>query len=496
MLASRSGPAAPGAAALAAALAAAGTAVTVTACDLADPAAARALVTAAAARGPVTAVVHAAGVLHDATLAGLDPARLEAVLRAKAAAAWNLHQAAAGQPLAAFVLYSSAAGILGPAGQGAYAAANAALDALAAWRRAAGQPAVSLAWGLWQDPSGMTGHLTGADRARIARAGLVPMPAPRALALLDTALATGAGYLVPAALHLPALRAAAAAGTPLPAPLRALAAAAPGGAPAAAGTPGPGAAGAGGRLAALPPARRRGALEHLVAAHAAAVLGHPGPASVAPDQPFQDAGFDSLTAVELRNRLAAATGLPLPATLAFDYPTPRALAAYLHTALSPAPAAVPAPAVPARAGTGEPVAIVGMGCRFPGGADSPGLLWDLVAAGRDAVSAFPADRGWDTASLYHPDPDHPGTSYARHGGFLGDPAGFDAGFFGISPREALAADPQQRLLLEVAWQALESAGIDPAALRGTPAGVYAGLMHSDYAAAPRRAGAGRRRGTC
>ncbi|MEU6557922.1 SDR family NAD(P)-dependent oxidoreductase [Streptomyces sp. NPDC046915] len=480
LLASRRGADAPGAPELARELRESGAEVTFAACDVSDRASVAALLEGIPAAHPLTAVVHTAGVLDDGTVTSLTPDRLDTVLAPKADAAWHLHELTRDAGLAAFVLFSSVTATLGNPGQANYTAANGFLDGLAHHRHASGLPATSLGWGLWGEATGLTGHLDQADLARMTRGGIAPMETAQGLALFDAALTAGRPAPVPARIDLAALRADAGTGQ-LPAVLTGLVRVP-------ARRAGRGAGGADGEwartIAALPEAERRAAVAPVVSAQVATVLGHDNPARVEEGRPFREAGFDSLASVELRNRLGAATGLALSPTLVFDYPTPGAVIDHL-TELVAGPDGGPdqeAPAaVPRRASDADPVVVVGMSCRYPGGVASPEDLWRLVRQGVDAVGEFPATRGWNVAELYDPDPDRVGRSYSKEGGFLYDADAFDAEFFGISPREALATDPQQRLLLETAWEGLERAGIPPATLRGSRTGVFAGVMYNDYA---------------
>ncbi|WUA14257.1 SDR family NAD(P)-dependent oxidoreductase [Streptomyces anthocyanicus] len=474
LLLSRRGTNAPGAQELQQELTALGATVTITACDAADRHALTSVLDDIPAEHPLTAVVHTAGVLDDGLLSSLTEERLADVLRPKVDAAWNLHELTKDHDLEAFVLYSSVAGLIGNAGQANYAAGNTFLDALAQHRRALGLPAVSLAWGLWAQASTISGQLDQTDLKRMERTGLLPLSSADAMDLFDAAPATGEAVLAATRLDLGALRKQSDGphvlfrGLLPAAPRRAAAAQADGGSSLEQ------------RLAPLSAAERERALTDLVRVQVAAVLGHSDPGAIESGRAFQELGFDSLTAVELRNQLSTASGLRLPTTLVFDHPSPAALAAHLSAELFGEQESSGPAVVAAGSASLEPVAIVGMACRYPGGVSSPEELWRLVADGVDAVTEFPVNRGWDLENLYHPDPEHVGTTYARGGGFLHDADLFDPEFFGMSPREALATDPQQRLLLETAWETVENAGIVPASLRGSRTGVFTGVMYHDY----------------
>ncbi|MGW4690240.1 SDR family NAD(P)-dependent oxidoreductase, partial [Streptomyces sp. NPDC004244] len=467
VLVSRRGPDAEGAAELAAGLRASGARVTLAACDVTDPHGLGELLTALDRdEAPLRAVFHTAGVLDDRLLDRHDAASLAAAAAPKLAAARHLHELTRDRDLDAFVLYASVVGVLGNVGQANYAMANAALDALAAQRRALGLPAVSIGWGPWAD-GGMT-H--GAAEAQLRHVGLEPMPADRALDALDAALAHGGTTVVaktdwakvtaayaengdrPFLRDIPEARAAADTPAEQGDPLRAT-------------------------LLALPEGDREDHLRGLLATEAAAVLGVANPASLDPERGFKDLGFDSMMAVDLSTRVQKRTGVVTPKTLIFDQPNLASAARWLLGEL--APALTDTSDTVAAHRSEEPLAIVGVGLRMPGDAHDLDSLWDVLAEGRDTVSEVPADR-FDIDAFHDADPDAEGKTYARHASFLGDVAHFDASFFGISPREAEPMDPQHRLLLEAAWTSLENAGIRPRELRDSRTGVFVGAGVGEY----------------
>ncbi len=472
VLLSRSGQNAPGAAELAAELTELGTTPVIVACDAADRDAVAAVLADLPADAPLTAVVHTAGVLDDGVLANLTPDRFEEVFRAKVTSALVLDELTAGLDLRMFALFSSTAGAVGNPGQAGYAAANAALDAIAQRRVAAGLVATSIGWGAW-DGDGMAARTRGRGGGeRVNVATLDPELAVRALWQV---VAEPAPTVVLADLQQPHVLTALLTLRPSPL-LAALPAATEAAERAAAARQESASASAElvDRLRVLPVADRADALLELVRDEAAAVLGHAGREAVTAGKAFRDLGFDSLTAVELRDRLYAVTGLPLAASLVFDYPTPKALAAHLAEELLSGGEQPELSTVAAAADVADPIVIVGMSCRFPGGIDTVDDLWSLLAGGEHAIDAFPTDRGWNLADLAG------GRSATQRGGFLSGAAEFDPTPFGISPREAIAMDPQQRLLLETSWEAVESAGIDPESLRGSRTGVFVGTNGQDY----------------
>ncbi|WP_370444731.1 SDR family NAD(P)-dependent oxidoreductase [Amycolatopsis sp. CA-128772] len=409
---------------------------------------------------PLTAVVHTAGMTGD-------PGAWATAVR--------LDEALADTELEAFVLFTSVSAVWGAEGQRDRAAVDAGLEALARHRRDRGRTATAIAWSAWAD----TGVAEDDETAGFLRArGLPPLPVGQALLALGQAVAHDDTAVVLADVRwdrfVPAVTSRRD-GTlldELP-EVRALDAA-------------PGAdvtstSALLGRLREADPRERETLLLDLVREQVAGLLGYAGAAAVEPRRPFKELGFDSLTSVELRNRINAATGLTLPSTLVFDHPRPDAVARFLATELLGDDDQVTAP-VAAGVVDGDPIVVVGMSCRYPGGVRSPEDLWRLVADGTDAITEFPGDRGWDLLGL------RDGASYVHEGGFVDGVANFDAGFFGISPREALAMDPQQRQLLEVAWELFERAGVDPEDLRGSTTGVYVGGSGNGYSPPPELAG--------
>ncbi|MET7671693.1 SDR family NAD(P)-dependent oxidoreductase [Micromonospora luteifusca] len=477
-------------------------------------------------------VVHAAGTIERVPAAELDAGRVADALRAKAGGAWWLHRLTQDQPLDFFILISSVSALWGTEGYAAYAAANGALDALAAHRVSLGLPAVSIAYGPWA----VVGMADGESRIRFARMGVGALDAAAGCAALRDEAPGDAGYVVTCQLDRARLDSVMGGLRP-----RGLFAPPPDPSdPAPALTREPSVAAA---LAALPVDARPTAAQAHVTRVLATQLGYPEGHVLRQDAGFFDLGLDSIMAVDLSRRLAEAFEVPLQVADVFDHPSVAELAAYLlrlggrvsagptvdglsteaaelaahRAAAAAAGYGVPAPRDPAvvtgtaanavalavRASAGsvqdlpavrmageappvEPTAIVGMAGRFPG-ADSVEELWDLLMSGRDGVGTVPPQR-WSHAAFHAVDPDVGPRITTDQGGFLRDIARFDAGFFGIPAREAESLDPQQRLLLECAWHALEDASIDPKGLAHTRTGVFVGVSNNDYARVLARAG--------
>jgi acyl transferase domain-containing protein/acyl carrier protein len=451
--------------------------VTLAPCDMDDRERLGELLRAIPSERPLRAIVHAAGALEE-PLEALNAERLHAELTNRAGVAWHLHELTRVLDLDAFVLLCSTVAPAGSYRRSAGSVADALLCALAVHRRTQGLPAVAIALGgQWvaQAQGAANRDAEGpADVDHSLTAGLAPVTAEQGMKLLDDAWSDADAVMVAARLDGASLEEREQAGLLPPTLrelLRPLTAAREDGQDAILAE----------RLREVSLEKRGGVVLRIVREEMAAVLGHSSVDAVDSQRALKELGFDSLLAVELRNRLNAATGMRLPATLAYDYPTAALVAEHLLERLADG-SGKPAVRAVARGSSEEPVAIVGMACRLPGGVRSIADLWRMLISGTDAVSTFPDDRGWELQRLYHPDREssRPGTTYIREGGFLYDLADFDAAFFGISPREALTMDPQQRLLLETSWEALEDAGIPPESLKGSSTGVFTGTTGSDY----------------
>jgi acyl transferase domain-containing protein/acyl carrier protein len=422
---------------------------------------------------PLRGIFHAAGVTDDGWIRAQTAQRLDAVLAAKACGAWHLHELTRAYALETFVLFSSAASVLGSPGQATYAAANAFLDGLAWLRASEGLAAQSINWGLWEGV-GMGTRLEPRARERLREQGFQALSPEQGLRLLEWAMERGQAQLALLPMDWDLLARSQGGVSRLLSELVT---------PAASLAPAPatlaGKAWLADRLRACPPEARGEQLRDALLEQVRQVLGLKSADQTMTTRPLRELGFDSLMAVELRDALARSLGVSLPATLVFDHPTIEDLVGYLLGQLGSLEAPAAAPRQTPSEYRDEPIAIIGMGCRFPGGGSDPASLWEFLLAAGDAISEVPPER-WKNEDYYDPSPDAPGKTYSRWGGFLRGVEDFDAEFFGIAPREALAMDPQQRLLLEVSFEAIEQAGLSLERLHGSPTGVFVGIMGNDY----------------
>jgi thioester reductase-like protein len=421
---------------------------------------------------PLGGVFHAAGVAGFTPLHELTNDAFAAVLAAKVDGGRHLDELTRALGLDHFVLFSSIASVWGSHGQTHYAAANAALDALAHERRRVGLPALSVNWGPW-DHAGMAAP---AAREQLRRIGLSPLDPAAALSALGPLLMSDAPQVIAAQVDWPVFRAVLSVRRARPL-LDVVAPAAP-------ASPTPASrSDVLARLRATDATLRAAGLATYLQTELERVLGRDAAHPIDPEEGFFDLGMDSLMAVELRRRLETDLELSLPTTIAFDRATLQALHGELLARLfpdaAPREAARSTSAAREAISLREPIAIVGLGCRFPGGVSSPAEFWDLLRSGREALKPVPPER-WASDRYYHPDPEHAGTMYVREFGFVDGVDLFDHAFFNIYPREAVSMDPQQRLLLETTWEALESAGLATPALHGSNTGTFVGVSNNDY----------------
>ncbi len=414
-------------------------------------------------------IIHAAGVSQATPIQILTPQLLRETLRPKVTGAWILHELSQNLELDFFTCFSSISAIWGSQGLAHYAAANHFLDGFAHHRRALGMPALSLNWAQWAGES-MASHEA---QTGLTRMGLRSLPPEQALAALDVLLSSNATQKIianvdwntfkpvlevraqrPLLEHLGAQTEAQEQSASKSELLQ--------------------------RLEEAVPSEREEILSSFVAEQAAKVLGLDLSQGLDPQKPLAEMGLDSLMAVELRNALGLAMGKTLPPTLLFDHPTLEALVKYLREeVLTFAESKLVVQASERVLAHDEPIAIIGMACRFPGGANDPAAYWRMLRDGVDAITEVPASR-WDLKRYYDPDPEAPGKMYCRWGGFIEHAEAFDPQFFGIAPREAQLMDPQQLLLLETAWEALEHAGLPPDKFTGSRTGVFVGMSGYEH----------------
>ncbi|WP_247406531.1 type I polyketide synthase, partial [Bradyrhizobium sp. 76] len=481
ILTSRRGEQAPGAADLVTALAGKGCRAEVRECDVGDNVAVDALVreltSGDASRPALRHIFHLAGDVVDVPLNELTLEAIEEEQGGKVGGAWALHDSVQrwGSELISFVLYGSAAGFLGNYGQSAYSAANAGLTGLVHLRRSKGLPATIVHWGAWAD-----GGMAAAPDAetQLRRRGASYMKPELCLLGLERALQEGREELAVFDVDWSRMRELAGRSSPLLSELPEMRASqAASGVESANGH----AHNLKTELQTLSGRERRSRLLSLVRDLVAVVLGVNEPLTLGSEVGFADLGMDSLMAVEVRNRLSRQIGLSVPATLAFDHPNLKAVSEWVLEALELADDSrkVETAAVVRHVEVTGALAIIGVGLRFPGGAEDLASFWQVLSSGVDTLGPIPQER-FDRATYYDPDPEHRGTSYVKEASLLNDVAGFDAGFFGISPREATQIDPQHRLLLEVTWSALEDAGIVPKSLAESTAGLFIGIGPNEY----------------